>query len=80
MRSLRQSHVQDWTRCILMTIGEAWWAVKAETLEQIVEWMVAKLTGSPGLFPRLRLPLLSLNFVQAQLVYTTTSLDIRLIV
>jgi hypothetical protein len=76
MRSLRQSHVQDWTRWILTAIGEAWWAVKAKTLEQVAEWMVAKLTGSPSQSPRLKLPLPSLNFVKAQFVYTTTSLDI----
>ncbi len=44
MRSLRQNRVQDWVRRKLMTIGEACQAVKAETLERMVVWIVAKLT------------------------------------
>jgi len=44
MRSLHQTHLYDWTRRTLTTIGEACRAVKAETLERIVDWIVDKLT------------------------------------
>lgn len=44
MRSLGQSRVQDWARRTLTTIGEACRAVKAETLERVVDWIVEKLT------------------------------------
>jgi hypothetical protein len=44
MRSLHQNRPQDWARRTLTTIGEACRAVKAETLEQVVDWIVAKLT------------------------------------
>jgi hypothetical protein len=44
MRSLQQHRPQDWARRTLTTIGEACRAVKAETLEQVVDWIVAKLT------------------------------------
>ena len=43
MRSLHQSRPQDWARRTLTTIGEACRAVKAETLEQMVDWIVDKL-------------------------------------
>jgi hypothetical protein len=44
MRSLQQSRVQDWARRTLTTIGEACRAVKAETLERVIDWIVGKLT------------------------------------
>jgi uncharacterized protein YndB with AHSA1/START domain len=44
MRSLGQSRVQDWARRTLTTIGEACRAVKAETLERMIDWVVDKLT------------------------------------
>ena len=43
MRSLHQSRPQDWARRTLTTIGEAVRLVKAETLEQMVDWIVDKL-------------------------------------
>ena len=45
MRSLQQSRAQDWARRTLTTIGEACRAVKAETLERMIDWIVDKLTG-----------------------------------
>jgi DDE superfamily endonuclease len=45
MRSLQQSRAQDWARRTLTTIGEACRAVKAETLERMIDWVVDKLTG-----------------------------------
>jgi DDE superfamily endonuclease len=44
MRSLQQSRAQDWARRTLTTIGEACRAVKAETLAQMIDWVVEKLT------------------------------------
>jgi hypothetical protein len=44
MRSLQQSRAQDWARRTLTTIGEACRAVKAETLERMIDWVVDKLT------------------------------------
>ncbi len=44
MRSLQQSRAQDWARRTLTTIGEACRAVKAETLERMIDWIVTKLT------------------------------------
>jgi DDE superfamily endonuclease len=44
MRSLQQSRAQEWARRTLTTIGEACRAVKAETLERMVDWIVNKLT------------------------------------
>ena len=44
VRSLRQHRAQAWARRTLTTIGEACRAVKAETLERMVDWIVAKLT------------------------------------
>ena len=43
MRSLQQSRAQDWARRTLTTIGEACRAVKAETLERMIDWVVDKL-------------------------------------
>ena len=44
MRSLGQGRVQAWARQTLTTIGEACRAVKAETLERVVDWIVEKFT------------------------------------
>ena len=44
MRSLGQNRPQEWARRTLTTIGEACRAVKAETLERVVDWIVEKLT------------------------------------
>ncbi len=44
MRSLQQSRAQDWARRTLTTMGEACRAVKAETLERMIDWVVDKLT------------------------------------
>ena len=44
MRSLQQSRAQNWARRTLTTIGEACRAVKAETLERMIDWVVDKLT------------------------------------
>ena len=44
MRSLQQSRAQDWARRTPTTIGEAGRAVKAETLERMIDWIVDKLT------------------------------------
>jgi len=44
MRSLQQPRPQDWARRTLTTIGEACRAVKAETLERMIDWVVDKLT------------------------------------
>lgn len=45
MSSLQQGGPQDWARRTLTTIGEACRAVKAETLECMVDWIADKLTG-----------------------------------
>ena len=44
MRSLQQTRPQDWARRTLTTSGEACRAVKAETLERMIDWVVDKLT------------------------------------
>jgi len=54
MRSLGQGRVQDWARRTLTTIGEACRAVKAETLERIVDWIVEKLTVEHWLVPEIK--------------------------
>jgi hypothetical protein len=54
MRSLHQTHRYDWARRTLTTIGEACRAVKAETLEQIVDWIVAKLTVEHWSIPEMK--------------------------
>jgi len=54
MRSLHQTHLYDWARRTLTTIGEACRAVKAETLERIVDWMVDKLTVEPWSMPEMK--------------------------
>ena len=54
MRSLHQTHLYDWARRTLTTIGEAWRAVKAETLERIVDWIVDKLTVEHWSIPEMK--------------------------
>src|SRR5919201_549007 len=54
MRSLGQSRVQDWARRTLTTIGEACRAVKAETLERVVDWIVEKLTVEHWSIPEIK--------------------------
>ena len=44
-RSLQQSRALDWARRTLTTLGEACRAVKAETLERMIDGVVDKLTG-----------------------------------
>jgi hypothetical protein len=41
---LSGAHPQNWARRTLTTIGEACRAVKAETLERMIDWVVDKLT------------------------------------
>jgi hypothetical protein len=54
MRSLPQHRGQDWARRTLPTIGEACRAVKAETLERVVEWIVEKLTMEHWSVPEIK--------------------------
>lgn len=54
MRSLQQNRAQDWARRTLTTIGEACRAVKAETLERVVDWIVEKLTVEHWSVPEIK--------------------------
>ncbi len=54
MRSLQQTRPQDWARRTLTTIGEACRAVKAETLEQVIDWIVEKLTVEHWSVPEIK--------------------------
>jgi hypothetical protein len=54
MRSLHQTHLYDWARRTLTTIGAACRAVKAETLERIVDWIVDKLTVEHWSIPEMK--------------------------
>jgi hypothetical protein len=54
MRSLQQDRPQDWARRTLTTIGEACRAVKAETLEQVVDWIVDKLIVDHWSVPKIK--------------------------
>ena len=54
LRSLHQTHLYDWARRTLTTIGEACRAVKAETLERIVAWIVDKLTVEHWSIPEMK--------------------------
>ena len=54
MRSLGQGRMQDWARRTLTTIGEACRAVKAETLERVVDWIVEKLTVEHWAIPEIK--------------------------
>jgi hypothetical protein len=53
-RSLPQVRPQDWARRTLTTIGEACRAVKAETLERVIDWIVEKLTAEHGTVPEIK--------------------------
>ena len=53
-RSLHQTHLYDWARRTLTTIGEACRAVKAETLERIVDGIVDKLTVAHWSIPEMK--------------------------
>ena len=54
MRSLGQSRVQEWARRTLTTIGEACQAVKAETLERVLDWIVEKRTVEHWSIPKIK--------------------------
>ena len=54
MRSLQQRRAQDWARRTLTTIGEACRAVKAETLERVVDWVVEQLTVEHWSVPNIK--------------------------
>jgi hypothetical protein len=51
---LPQTPLSAWARRTLTTLGEACRAVKAETLERIVDWMVDKLTVEPWSMPEMK--------------------------
>jgi len=54
MRSLQQVRPQDWARRTLTTIGEACRAVKGETLERVIDWIVEKLTMEHWSIPEIK--------------------------
>jgi hypothetical protein len=54
MRSLGQNRLQDWARRTLTTIGEACRAVKSETLERVIDWIVEKLTVEHWSVPEIK--------------------------
>jgi uncharacterized protein YndB with AHSA1/START domain len=54
MRSLQQVRPQNWARRTLTTIGEACRAVKAETLERVIDWIVEKLTVEHWSVPEIK--------------------------
>jgi hypothetical protein len=54
MRSLHQKRPQAWARCKLTTIGQACRAVKAETLGQVIDWVVEKLTCEHWTVPQIK--------------------------
>src|SRR2546430_11091775 len=54
MRSLQQVRPQHWARRTLTTIGEACRAVKAETLERVIDWIVEKLTVKHWSVPEIK--------------------------
>jgi hypothetical protein len=72
MRSLHQHRVQDWARRTLTTIGEACRAVKAETLERVVDWMVEKLTVEHWSVPEIKAVL-----AQSELCKSSVRTDTR---
>lgn len=51
---LRQGRVCAWASATLTTIGEACRAVKAETLERVVDWIVEKLTVEHWSVPEIK--------------------------
>jgi hypothetical protein len=54
MHSLQQSRARDWARQTLKTIGEACRAVKSELLEQLVDWIVDKLSDDQWSIPQIK--------------------------
>jgi uncharacterized protein YndB with AHSA1/START domain len=54
MRSLQQVRPQHWARRTLTTIGAACRAVKAETLERVIDWIVEKLTVEHWAVPEIK--------------------------
>jgi uncharacterized protein YndB with AHSA1/START domain len=54
MRSLPQVRPQHWARRTLTTIGEACRAVKAETLERVIDWIVEKFTVEHWAVPEIK--------------------------
>ena len=54
MRSWHQTQLYAWARRTLTTIGEACRAVKAETLEWSVDWIVDKLTVAHWSIPEMK--------------------------
>ena len=54
MRSLPQVRPQHWARRTLTTIGEACRAVKTETLERVIDWIVEKLTMEHWSVPNIK--------------------------
>jgi uncharacterized protein YndB with AHSA1/START domain len=54
MRSLQQVRPRHWARRTLTTIGEACRAVKAETLERGIDWIVEKLTVEHWAVPEIK--------------------------
>jgi hypothetical protein len=54
MRSLQQVHPQHWARRTLTTIGEACRAVKAETLERVIDWIVEQLMVEHWCLPEIK--------------------------
>ena len=54
MRSLHSKRPHAWARCKLTTIGQACRAVKAETLGQVIDWIVEKLTCQNWTVPQIK--------------------------
>jgi hypothetical protein len=64
MRSRHQSRPQDGAWTMLTTIGEACRAVKGELLEQLVDWMVAKLADDHWSIPPIKAVLVQSNIAE----------------
>jgi hypothetical protein len=54
MHSLQQRRAQEWARQTLTTSGEACRAVKSELLEQLVDWIVDKLSDDQWSIPQIQ--------------------------
>jgi hypothetical protein len=54
MRSLGQSHVQDWARRTLTIIGKVCRAATAETLERVIGWIVEQFTMEHWSVPEIK--------------------------
>jgi SRSO17 transposase len=57
MRTLQQRRVQEWARQRLTTIGQACRAIKAESLGQVIDWVVEKLTAEQWSVPEIKMAL-----------------------